>query len=108
MRSAAVSDWRRRVTLSVVSVEATAGLATEITRIDVLLEQRAWPVLVVTEHPMHHLHDREAGIEADQVGELEGSHRLIRAELHCGIDIGDAANALIERVNAFVDHRQQD
>src|SRR6202050_622455 len=108
-RAARLSKRRRRnrISLFVVSVETAAGLASEVARIDVLFQQRAGTVLVVTQPTMHHFHDREAGIESDQVGELERAHRLVGAELHRGVDIGHAADAFIERVDGLIDHRQQ-
>src|SRR5216684_5476559 len=99
--------WWNQTALLIVFIKAAAGLAPEISRVHVLLEQRAGTILVVAEHPMHHLHDREAGVEPDQVGQLERPHRLIGAEFYRGVDIGYAANPFVECVNRFVDHRQQ-
>ena len=56
---------------------------------------------------MQHVHDREAGVEADEVGELEGAHRVVGAELQRGVDGDDGADALVERVDRLVDHRHQ-
>ncbi len=57
---------------------------------------------------MQHLHDRQAGVETDEVGELQRAHRMIGAELHGRVDGIDGADAFIERVDRLVDHRQQD
>src|SRR5580704_16020029 len=99
--------WRNQSTLLIIYIKSTARFAAEIASVDVLLQQRARTVLVVAEHPMHHLHDREAGVEPNQVRQLERAHRLIGAELHRRVDIRHAADAFVHRVNRFVDHRQQ-
>src|SRR5689334_5524717 len=57
-----------------VLVEAPARLLPEPSRRHVLPEQRARTVLRVAEALVHHLEDREAGIETDEVGERQGAH----------------------------------
>src|SRR5216683_6909577 len=91
----------------VVAVKAAHSLASEVTGVDVLLEQRAGPVLIVAQDLMHDLHDREAGIKADEIRQLERPHRLIGAQLHRSINVGDTADSLIERIDRFIDHREQ-
>src|SRR5947208_14700553 len=89
-----------------VAVEATAGLPAEVARVDVLLEERARPILVIAENAMHDFHDCEARVETDEVSELEGPHRLIRAELHRGVDVLLTADPFVDRVDRLVDHRE--
>src|SRR5262245_33345955 len=89
--------------LWIVLVETAHHLLAEPARRDVLAQQRARPVLVVTELAMQHLGDREAGVEADQIGELERPHRMIEAELDTGIDIARGAQAFIEPIASFVE-----
>src|SRR5580700_3003421 len=48
--------WRNQSTLLIIYIKTAARFFPEITGVDVLLQQRARPVLVVAEHPMHHLH----------------------------------------------------
>ena len=57
---------------------------------------------------MQHLHDRQAGIEADEVGQLQRPHRVVGAQPHGGVDRLDLADAFIQRVDRLVDHRHQD
>jgi len=57
---------------------------------------------------MQHLHHRQAGVETDEIGELQGTHRMIGAQAHRRIDRLDGADAFVKRVDRFVDHRQQD
>src|SRR5580700_8441626 len=71
--------WRNQSTLFIIYIKSTARFAAEIASVDVLLQQRARTVLVVAEHPMHHFHDREAGVEPNQISQLERAHRLIGA-----------------------------
>src|SRR6185503_1883513 len=63
-----------------VGVEAPAALAAEPAGGDVLPEQRARRVLGVAESLVQDLHDRDARVEADQVGERERPHRMREAE----------------------------
>ena len=59
---------RRDGNLTAVVVKAAARLAAEPARLDILHQQRAGPVLGIGEALVEHLHHREAGIEADEVG----------------------------------------
>ena len=59
---------RRHRLLAAIVVEAALGLASEPTRFDVFYQERAGAVFRVGETFVEHLHDREAGIEADEVG----------------------------------------
>src|SRR5215216_2888452 len=79
--------------LSVVLVETFPGFAAELAGGDETAEEWCRPVLVVAEVTLEDFEDVEAGIESDQVGEGERSHRVSHAELHHLVDrrpIGDA------------------
>src|SRR5512144_2898227 len=91
--------------LRVVLVEPAADLLAEPARRDVLAQQRAWPVLVVAELAMQHLGDRQAGIQADQIGELERPHRVVEAEPHAGVDVGRRPQPFVEPVARLVEQR---
>ena len=56
---------------------------------------------------MQHLHDRQAGVEPNEVGEFKWTHWVMRAEPHGGIDRLDVTHAFIQGVDGLVDHRQQ-
>src|SRR5512132_2130231 len=96
---------RLLLSLGVVLVEAAQRLATEPARSDVLAQQRTRPVLVVAELAMQHLGDRQARIEADQIGQLERTHRVIEAELDAGVDVRRGAEALVEAIASLVEQR---
>src|SRR5947208_1091597 len=96
-----------RLALRVVLVEPAADLLAEPAGGDVLPEQRARPVLVVAELAVEDLGDREAGVEADQIGELERAHRVVEAELDAGVDVDRRAEALVEAVAGLVEQRDQ-
>src|SRR5262245_59835565 len=66
---------------SVIIVEAAARLAAEPAGLDIFDEQGTAPVFAVGKTLVEHLHDGQAGIEPDKVGEFEGAHRVVRAEL---------------------------
>src|SRR5262245_19143012 len=60
---------RRHRLLAAIVVEAALGLAPQPARLDVFHQQRTGPVLGIGETLIQHLHDREAGIEPDEIGE---------------------------------------
>src|SRR6476661_3870420 len=91
-----------------VLVEAAAGLAAQPPGLDVAAQQRAGPVLVVPEPVVQHLHDRQAGVQADQVGQRQRPHRVVHAQPHYGVDRLAVAHALHQAVDRLVDHRHQD
>ena len=49
-----------------------------------------------------------AGVEADEVGQGEGAHRVVGAELHPPVDVLRGAHALHQAVEGFVDHGHED
>ncbi len=62
----------------------------------------------LAEPALEHLHDRDAGVEPDQVGERERAERVAEAEPGDGVDrlgLGDPGR---ERVDRLVDERHQD
>src|SRR6266704_1479452 len=71
------------------------------------LEQRRGPVLVRVDPVLQHLHDREADIEANQIGEGQWTERVIHAELHDLIDRLRRRYALVYTEDRFIDHRHQ-
>src|SRR5262249_39982413 len=91
-----------------VRVEAPSHLAPEPACRHVLPEQRARPVLVVAELAVQHLGDGEAGVEADEGGELERPHRVVEPELHTLVNVLDGAEPLVERVAGLVEERDED
>src|SRR5262245_30913442 len=72
---------RRRCRIGSVGVEALAGLPAEAPGGHVLAEERAGRVALVAEAALEDLHDRDAGVEADQIGERERAHLVVEAEL---------------------------
>src|ERR1700730_12081148 len=68
--------------LSVIVVEPSARLPAEPPGLDVFDEQRTRPVFAVGQPFIEHLHDRKAGVEPNEIGELERAHRVVGAELH--------------------------
>src|SRR5262249_30270506 len=113
---AQTQDYRKRYRrlagrdrlFSTIIVEPAACLAAQPTRFHKFYKQRARPGLAVGEPLVEHLHDRQAGVEPDEIGELEWTHRVIGAELHRRVDRLDRTYPLVKRVDRLVDHRQQD
>src|ERR1700688_2117596 len=101
------SSPRRDRLVAAIVVEAALGVAAEPAGLDVFYQERAGPVLGVRETLMQDLHDRQTGIEADEIGKFKRPHRMVRTELHRGVDRLDVSDPLIQRIDRLVDHRQQ-
>src|SRR6185369_17426239 len=69
-----------------VLVEAAAALAPQVPGGDHLAQQRARAVLGIAEPLVQHLHDAEAGVEPDEVGERQGTERVVHPQLHHRVD----------------------
>src|SRR5258706_10797039 len=91
-----------------VCIEPLARFSAELSFGDHLLEQRSRPVLLHVEPVLQHLHDREAHVETDQIGERQRTERMIHAELHHLIDRLRRRDALVHPEDPFVDHRHKD
>src|SRR5216683_7377361 len=93
--SSSRASARRNRALAGIVVEAALDLAADPTGFDVLDQERARPIFRIGQALVQHLHHRQAGIEADEVGELERAHRMVGPELHAGVDRLDVADALV-------------
>src|SRR6478752_4407895 len=78
-----------------VLVEPAAGLAAEPSCLDVLAPQRAGPELRIAEAVVQHLEDRQAGVEADQIGQRQRDERVAHAEPHDRVDRLGISDALV-------------
>src|SRR5262249_54311869 len=72
----------RRDLLCLVVVKPLPGLAAEAAGVDHLFQKRGGPVFRVVEALVEDLHHRQHRVETDQIGECQGSDRVIAAELH--------------------------
>src|SRR6267142_6104 len=90
-----------------VDIEPLPRFSAELSFGDHFLEQRRRPVLLLVEPVLQHLHDGEAHVEADQIGERQRPERVIHAELHHLIDRFRSRDALVYAEDRFVDHRHQ-
>src|SRR5580692_6807623 len=68
---------RRHRMLAAIVVETAAGLAAQPAGFDILHQQRTGAVFGIRETLVEHLHDAEAGIQADEVGQLQRAHGVI-------------------------------
>jgi hypothetical protein len=93
--------------LAAVVVKAAAGLAAEPAGLDVFHQQRARAVLAVGEPLVEHVHDRQHRVEADESRPAPAAPWVIGPELHGGVDRLDRADALVQRVDRLVEHRDQ-
>src|SRR5437762_8763852 len=90
-----------------VSIEPLTRFSAEPSLGDHPLEQRRGPVFVRVEPVLQHLHDVEADVETDQIGERERTERVVHAQLHHLIDRLRCGDALVHAEDRFVDHRHQ-
>ena len=65
-------------------------------------------VLRVAELFVKHFHDGEVDVVADEVGQSEGTHRMIGAQHHALVDVLSAGDTVGEDANSLVDHRDED
>src|SRR5205814_2286819 len=63
-----------------VLVEPAAALPAQVAPLHHPPQQRAGTVLRVAEPLVQHLHDVQAGVEADEIGERERPHRVVHAQ----------------------------
>ncbi len=62
-----------------ILVEAAAGLAAQPPGVDQLRSSGQGRYLASPRPVVQHLQDRQAGVEADQVGQRERPHRVVHA-----------------------------
>ena len=91
-----------------IGVEALAGLLAELARRDEVHEDLRRPEVVATEPVVEHAHDPEADVEADEVGQLERSHRMVEADPRAGVDVVGRAQALLVGAHRLAQERHQD
>ena len=56
---------------------------------------------------MQDVHDRQAGIQSDEIGQRQRPHRMVHAELHDRVDRLRRRDAFVDGVDRLVDHRHQ-
>src|SRR6185503_19796778 len=76
----------RNWSVPAIVVEAAASLFADPAGLHVFHEERAGAVFGVREAFVQNLHDRQAGVEPDEVGEFERPHRMVGAEFHRRVD----------------------
>ncbi len=94
-----VGHDRRRARL-LVGVEPPAALAPEHPRADHLLDDRARGVQAVAALLVHRVEDLVGGVEADEVEQREGAHRVAAAEAHRRVEV-------LARGVAALEHRHR-
>src|SRR5438477_9359224 len=80
-----------------VFVEAVARLPAQAPGLDVFPEKRRGRVAIVAEALLEDLHDRHAGVEADQVGERQRAERMCEAEPRDRVDRLSLCDAFLQR-----------
>src|SRR5436190_16656146 len=102
------ASWATWSRMSVaVDIESHARFSAEPPRRDHLLEQPRGPVLRIGKAFDHHVENREADVEPDQIGERERPERMLHAERHHLIDRLGRGDAFLYAQDRLVDHRHQ-
>ncbi len=57
---------------------------------------------------MQHVHDRQAGVETDEIRQFKRAHRVIGAQFHRAVDGLHRSHAFIQGINRLVDHWHED
>lgn len=81
--------------MSLVDVESASRLLADPTGIDHLVQQDTGAVLGVTQLLVEDLHDGQASIQTNEIGQGQRAHGHVGSELHGGIDILLGGNALL-------------
>src|SRR4030095_4141659 len=84
-----------------VVVDPLPRLPAEAAGLYVLLEQRAGAVLLA-QGLVQEAEDLEPGIEAHQIDELEGTHRMVEPALQRLVDVGGRGDTFLQHVEGFV------
>src|SRR5258708_33529397 len=71
--------------LSIIGIKPAARFAAEPAGGDVFLEQRAGAIFGVAEAVEQDVHDVHANVEANEIGELQRTHRVIHTQFQYGI-----------------------
>src|SRR6478672_12969352 len=82
--------------VSAVDIKSLARLSAQLTGRDHTLEEDCRPVFILAEIAMQYLDDVQHDVQADQVGERQRPHRMIRAELERLIDRLGRCHAALE------------
>jgi len=91
-----------------VVIKALPALLPEPPGVDHVAQQDTRAVLGVTRLGVQDLHDGQAGVEADEVGQLQGPHGNVGAVLHDGVDRIAVAHARLEAGDGLVDVGHED
>src|SRR6266567_6317883 len=86
--------------------EATAGLAAEVTLVDLLLEDPGSPAPALQAGPV--LERAIEDVEAAEVEQLEGSHRPVEALLDRGVDVLGGRVAAFQQAHRLLGGGEQD
>src|SRR6267143_418267 len=103
------SDRRRQGSLvPAVLVDAAARLPADAARPHILAQECRRPELRVSRLAEEDLHHVEADVEAGIVREFERPHGHVRPQLHRLVDVLGARDALLEKVERLVHHRNEE
>jgi hypothetical protein len=91
-----------------IRIHAYSTLLPKPASIDVLDEERAGAVLVISQTAVEYPKYGEADVQADEVGELQRAHRVVRAQLHPCVDVLFGCHSGVQSPEGLVDHRHED
>lgn len=78
-----------------ILIESLARFYTQFTGRNHIGEQGAGGIFRITQSLVHHLEDAAAGIETDEISQLQGTHGVGHSQFHDGINFLYTGNALV-------------
>ena len=92
----------------VVLVEALAGLLAQQASAHHLLHGQSGTILGVAGLGEDGLHDGQADVQTNQVGQSQGAHLVVSTVHHSGVDVLLGGDAVLQDDDGLVDHGEQD
>lgn len=95
-------------TTRLILVETLSGLPALPASLDHPLQQTRWPVLAVASLLVQDIHDSQAGVQTNEVGQRQRTHGDVGAVLHDVVDVLAATDAGLEADDGLVDVGHED
>ena len=56
---------------------------------------------------MQHIHDRQTGVQTDEISQFQRPHRVVGPQFHRTVNRHHVADTFIQRIDGLIDHRHQ-
>ena len=88
-----------------IIVKPLAALLSQPASVHHLPQHDRRPILAIARLLMQHLHDRQAGVQADEIRQLQRTHGHVGPVPHDVVDVLFGADAGLKAYDRFVDVR---